>query len=277
MHRVDEGVSPLATDEAFVLGVLRRAPRLVRLVLVSIRARGADHGFVIAIVGVRHAKRVGRRRLGGVAQTALAVDRGRAPLLAVIPHDEVDAAPRRDRVGAVAAAAEVQERTARHVGIAVGERAMVGVAHVAAKGEPSAGEILAETDVQGHIAVIRMHVEIRILLGRVGDDKTVVIVESRRLAREERLRQRVHAHLEGVEARPQPDIVQDEPILVHGVWAPRLEATLAEILDLLDEPLRRGRREHRERVDLARLLPHQRPRRARVARHRRRQREEFWR
>ena len=110
---------------------------------------------------------------------------------------------------------------------------MVGVANVAAKGEPSAREILAEADVQV-IAVIRMHIEVRVFAGTIRDNERTVIVENRRLAREGAC-QRVHADPDRVQARPQADIVQDEAIPFMES-APRLEATLAEILDLLDEP-----------------------------------------
>ena len=131
MHRVDEGVSPPPPTKPSYSACFG-GHHLLRLVLVSIRPRAAMAR--VAIVGVGDAKRR-VRRLGGVAQPALAVDAD-AATPAVIPHDEADAAPRRDR-RAVAAAAEVQQRTARHVGIAVCERAVISIANVAAKARPA--------------------------------------------------------------------------------------------------------------------------------------------
>mmetsp|Transcript_4827 Transcript_4827/g.15938 ORF Transcript_4827/g.15938 Transcript_4827/m.15938 type:complete len:264 (-) Transcript_4827:389-1180(-) len=196
----------------------------------------------VAVVRVGEADVVGRRRLCGVAALLLQVEvvpRG-AVGGALAPNDQVDALARRDVVGAVPPPAEVHEAVADSVRVPVGEVAVGRVAHVSTHREAGALKVATKAYVEGHVAVIRVHVEPEVLAGGVLDDEGVVPVEAAAFAREARPCDRLQHRLEErVEQRLHPDLVEHEAVLVHRVGPGRLEPG-GEVAVHLAALIRRG-------------------------------------
>ena len=129
---------------------------------------------------------------------------------------------------------------------------------VAAELQPGPLEVQAEAGVEGHIAVVGVHVEAEVLADLVAHDEGVVVVEVGADAGEERVRHgQQELHLEPREDRLHADLVHHQAVVVHGVRAPRRQAARVEAAHLLDEPLAEVGREEREGVNLPGLLPHQ--------------------
>mmetsp|Transcript_9675 Transcript_9675/g.30006 ORF Transcript_9675/g.30006 Transcript_9675/m.30006 type:complete len:396 (-) Transcript_9675:2-1189(-) len=226
--------------EVRVLERLGRAPPPALEVLLPGRVLLED--AVVAVVRVADAELVGRALLdavGGVrVLVALAVRAG------VVPEDEVQPLAGGDVVGPVALAPEVAYAAALDVLVGVGVLPVVRRAHEAAELQAGAGEVQPQADVEGHVGVVRVHVEPQILALAVAHDEAVVPVPDAAGAGPEELPQRLQRLLELVYEGLEADLVQDDAVVVHAVRPPGGESRGAEVVHLLDEHVAEGRGEH---------------------------------
>mmetsp|Transcript_9676 Transcript_9676/g.30010 ORF Transcript_9676/g.30010 Transcript_9676/m.30010 type:complete len:561 (-) Transcript_9676:7-1689(-) len=236
--------------EVRVLERLGRAPPPALEVLLPGRVLLED--AVVAVVRVADAELVGRALLdavGGVrVLVALAVRAG------VVPEDEVQPLAGGDVVGPVALAPEVAYAAALDVLVGVGVLPVVRRAHEAAELQAGAGEVQPQADVEGHVGVVRVHVEPQILALAVAHDEAVVPVPDAAGAGPEELPQRLQRLLELVYEGLEADLVQDDAVVVHAVRPPRGQAARVEVEDLRHELVAELVREEREGENLPRQL-----------------------
>mmetsp|Transcript_27849 Transcript_27849/g.90013 ORF Transcript_27849/g.90013 Transcript_27849/m.90013 type:complete len:225 (-) Transcript_27849:85-759(-) len=168
---------------------------------------------------VREAERVGM--LVGAVQVLLA---HRLVLISLTvrtraPHDQVVPFSGGDVVCPVPLSAQVDHSTPQRVPVRVHMSSVVLGAENSAEGERGACELATEAHVESDVAVVVVHVEPQVLPLPILDQEGVVRAEARPLAWEEQPCQRQHhARLQVVKQWPHPDLVQDEAVVIHGVW-----------------------------------------------------------
>ena len=168
------------------------------------------------------------------------------------PHDQVVPLAAHNVVGAVAVRPQVHDCAADHVSVRVDVAAVVGGAEAAAEGEGGAGELAAQTDVQGHVRVVVVHVEAAVLAALVLDHERVVLVKRRALLREEQFGQRQQTlPLEVVDERAHPDLVDDDAVVVHRVRPRHRQPRRLVIRELVEQPRAKVGPEHLEGEDAA--------------------------
>mmetsp|Transcript_72317 Transcript_72317/g.182379 ORF Transcript_72317/g.182379 Transcript_72317/m.182379 type:complete len:397 (-) Transcript_72317:756-1946(-) len=164
----------------------------------------------------------------------------------VVPQDQIQALATRDVVCAVALAAQVADTGTFHMLVGVRVLPVVPRAHQPAELQTRAVEVQAEADVEGHVRVVRVHVEAEILVLAVAHNEAMVPVPHAPGPRPQELAQRLEHALELVDHRLQPDLVEDDAVVVHAVRPPRWQAAVVEVEDFLDEGLTKVFRENLE-------------------------------
>ena len=113
-----------------------------------------------------------------------------------------------------------------------------------------------QPEVEGHVALVDVHVQVRVVARRVLHHEGVVVVQGgpapvlagvshaadvaravARVAEEPGPDGQQDVAQEGAEGLPHPDVVQDEPVLVHAVRVPQRQPGSPVIVDLLHERL----------------------------------------
>merc|ERR1740121_2066294 len=158
--------------ETFVLKGPSRAPTPSSEVLLPLRIRLEVP--VITVVGEAYAYSI---------RFALLCDIGRLDVLValpvgarMIPHDEVQSLPRGDVVCPMPLAAQVADAAALDVSVRHRVPPVVRRAHQAAELKTGAFEVQAQADIEGHVGVVRVHVEAEVLARTIPHDETVLAI-----------------------------------------------------------------------------------------------------
>eukprot|EP00321_Phaeocystis_globosa_P016625 CAMPEP_0118843142 /NCGR_PEP_ID=MMETSP1162-20130426/81669_1 /TAXON_ID=33656 /ORGANISM="Phaeocystis Sp, Strain CCMP2710" /LENGTH=173 /DNA_ID=CAMNT_0006775235 /DNA_START=330 /DNA_END=847 /DNA_ORIENTATION=- len=169
-------------------------------------------------------------------------------------------------------AAQMDQRAAAHVLVLVVELPVLGLARVAAEGELRSREDAPQAHVEGHVAVVGVHVQAEVLACRVLDHEGVVAREAApRLDGEEQLRDgQQHLALQPRDHALHADLVYDDAVVIHRVRARLRQAGAVVVVELLEEAVAELGGEDGEGVD-GRVAPlhldaQQRAHRALIAR-----------
>mmetsp|Transcript_14034 Transcript_14034/g.46082 ORF Transcript_14034/g.46082 Transcript_14034/m.46082 type:complete len:360 (-) Transcript_14034:18-1097(-) len=186
------------------------------------------------------------------------------------PQYKIDALARGDVVRAVPLAPQMNHSSAGLVHVRVLKVAMVSRSHSAAKCESARLKLSPEANDQRHFGVIGMHVQARIFVGAILNQKRVVSREHFRLLvshfAKEHLRQRPHVFLlHLIQHWLEPDLVENQTVVVHRVGSSYRETARLVRVRLVEEQLRKRGLEQREGVHVRCLLPHESAQRCRVA------------
>ena len=151
-------------------------------------------------------------------------------------------APRASRaclyvVGAMPAAAQMDQRATALVLVRLVELPMLGHARVSTDGERGGREVPAEAHVEGDVGVVGVHVQAQVLVGLVLDHERVVPREAALgLRGVEQLREREEdLALELADHGLHADVVDDDAVVVHAVRPADGQAGRVEVVQLLEE------------------------------------------
>mmetsp|Transcript_52363 Transcript_52363/g.139426 ORF Transcript_52363/g.139426 Transcript_52363/m.139426 type:complete len:309 (+) Transcript_52363:409-1335(+) len=126
--------------------------------------------------------------------------------------------------------------------------------HATTEREGRSSELPTKTQVECHIAVVRVHVQTLIFALLVSHDKRVVTVKGEDVMPPLLGDVRQHAVLEDVDHGPPTDLVQYNAVVVHTVWPPGRQPSCSKMVDLLDEHVAEHLREHFARKNLTRHM-----------------------
>mmetsp|Transcript_23572 Transcript_23572/g.35585 ORF Transcript_23572/g.35585 Transcript_23572/m.35585 type:complete len:203 (+) Transcript_23572:834-1442(+) len=132
--------------------------------------------------------------------------------------------------------------------------AMILLPHRATELESSPIEIETQTDVEGDVRVVCVHVEAQVLVLAVAHDEAVVTIPIAACTWEENSPDGLKNCLELVHEVLESDVVQDDSIIVHGVRTPGWESGSVEGEDFLQEEVAESFGEDGHRVHLSGLL-----------------------
>mmetsp|Transcript_27378 Transcript_27378/g.76481 ORF Transcript_27378/g.76481 Transcript_27378/m.76481 type:complete len:326 (-) Transcript_27378:497-1474(-) len=232
----------------------RGAPRLLLVYGLSLRV--SQVGVKVPVVGVGQAD--GGRGAGFPGVRALRREDGATVYLRVVPHDEVEALSGKNIRRPVPPRPEVNDTPPDLVRVAFAVLAVVGATEAAAEVEPGPCEILAQAHIESHLRVVRVHVQSLVLVLGVLHNEGVVRLQRSALHGEEDPGQGLQVvPLQTGEGIRQPNLVQLQPRLVHGIGRGHQQPGGLKGLHLLHQVLAKVPGEQGERVHSVRLLPHE--------------------
>merc|ERR1719491_154666 len=136
--------------------------------------------------------------------------------------------------------------------VGAGMLAVILRSHEAAELQTSSIKIESQASIEGHIAVISVHVKSKVLSFTVPHDEAVVSIPDTASARKEYVPDWLQHPLELGDEGLEANLVQDDSIVVHAIWSPGFEATSVEIENLCEEHVAELQREDGKRKHLAR-------------------------
>ena len=118
------------------------------------------------------------------------------------------------------------------------------------------GRVIRRKNRRGACAygIIRVHVQPSVFVWAIGDAEAVVPIEALALDGEESLCEWMDVLLQGGQRRPQANFIQDEPVIVHAIWAANREAGRLVVQHLLNQPFTCLVRKQWKGIDLTHRL-----------------------
>mmetsp|Transcript_45781 Transcript_45781/g.82573 ORF Transcript_45781/g.82573 Transcript_45781/m.82573 type:complete len:147 (-) Transcript_45781:353-793(-) len=114
-----------------------------------------------------------------------------APVIGVVPNNQVEALSAGNVVCAVSVAPQVQNGSPHLVPVGMPVHTMIWSTFAAAKNKPSTCKVAAQTDIEGNITVVVVYVKVRVLTLLVADKEGMMPIKLRALGRKEHGDQRL--------------------------------------------------------------------------------------
>lgn len=170
----------------------------------------------------------------------------------VVPEDNIEPFAAGDVVSSMTQTPEMHHATSLLVLVGAATLSMILRAHKATELQTSSIKIKPQASIEGHIAVVGVHVKSKVLSFAVPHDEAVVPIPDATSARKEYVPDWLQHLLEMGDEGLEADLVQNDSIVVHAVWSSGFKATIVEIENLCQELIAELQREDGKRKHLAR-------------------------
>lgn len=162
----------------------------------------------------------------------------------VVPDDEIEPLTRCNVIGTVSLATKVPHATSQFMVEGVGMLPVIRGTHDSAKAEASPSKGPAQTEVEGNIRVICVHVKAKVFTLLVPHNERVMTVERCYMGPMAAGNLRKNIVLQIVDHGSPANLVENNTVIVHGVWASGWQPTRGKVVNLLNKKIAKGLAEH---------------------------------